>query len=198
MARKCFFSFHYQKDIWRSQQVRNAWLTHKDREAAGFFDSSAFESKKRTGDDTLKAYLSSQLVGSSVTCALIGAETATRRWVRYELVKAFEQGKGLLGVKINSLKDKDGFVTSAGNNPLSYLGYEWDQQTGFVRFKEFKNASWQWFSDLPRMKYNDLPYVLNSTDATFSSLFSTYDYVSQNGYQSIGSWIENAATRVGR
>ena len=39
MARRVFFSFHYERDIWRANVVRNSWLT-KDREAAGFFDAS--------------------------------------------------------------------------------------------------------------------------------------------------------------
>lgn len=32
MARRVFFSFHYERDIWRANQVRNRWIT-KDREA---------------------------------------------------------------------------------------------------------------------------------------------------------------------
>ncbi len=26
-TRRVFFSFHYQRDIWRVQQVKNHWLT---------------------------------------------------------------------------------------------------------------------------------------------------------------------------
>ena len=38
MARRVFFSFHYEKDIWRASQVRNSWVTKPDRESAGFWD----------------------------------------------------------------------------------------------------------------------------------------------------------------
>jgi len=34
MARKVFFSFHYERDIWRASIVRNSWVTKPDREAA--------------------------------------------------------------------------------------------------------------------------------------------------------------------
>ncbi|KKL85384.1 hypothetical protein LCGC14_1955320 [marine sediment metagenome] len=36
MVRRVFFSFHYEGDIWRSNVVRNSWVT-KDRETAGFW-----------------------------------------------------------------------------------------------------------------------------------------------------------------
>ena len=39
MARKTFFSFHFERDISASQ-VRNSWVTEKDREDAGFWDKA--------------------------------------------------------------------------------------------------------------------------------------------------------------
>lgn len=197
MARRCFFSFYYDRDVWRSQQVKNVWVTHTDREAAGFFNSSAFETAKKS-DAALRTFLNAEMKGSSVVCALIGTATYSRRWVRYELVRGFEKGKGLLGVRIHGLKNKDGETDTFGPNPFDYLGYEWNKQTDVIRFKESKNGSWQWFTDLPTMKYADLPFALSSTDSTFSHLFSTYDYVNSNGYSSIGNWIEAAAKAVGR
>jgi len=50
MAKRVFFSFHYQDVIdFRANVVRKHWLTKRDREAAGFFDASVWETaKKRT------------------------------------------------------------------------------------------------------------------------------------------------------
>ena len=51
MAKRVFFSFDYQDVIdFRANVVRNHWMTKSDREDAGFFDASIWESKKRTGD----------------------------------------------------------------------------------------------------------------------------------------------------
>ena len=36
MARRAFFSFHYQNDIWRVWNVRNSWVVNGTREAYGF------------------------------------------------------------------------------------------------------------------------------------------------------------------
>ena len=54
MARRVFFSFHYERDIWRANQVRNSWVTQPDRESAGFFDASLWEEAKRKGDAAIK------------------------------------------------------------------------------------------------------------------------------------------------
>ena len=48
MARRVFFSFHYDNDISRSMAVRNSWVI-QGKEAAGFIDKAAFEQIKRQG-----------------------------------------------------------------------------------------------------------------------------------------------------
>lgn len=196
MARRCFFSFHYKRDVWRAQQVKNSWLS-KDRESAGFFDSSAFETSKKA-DSQLKGFLDSELQGSSVTCVLIGAETFSRRWVRYEIVRSFVENKGLLGVYLNGLRNEKSEADVQGYNPFDFLGYEWNRSTDIIKFKERKNWVWEWFSDIPTMRYSELRRHLTSEDATFTSLFSSYGYVSDNGYEKLGGWIESAASMARR
>jgi hypothetical protein len=121
MARRTFFSFHYKPDVTRANVVKNCWVT-KDREDAGFFNSSAFEKAKRTNDDTLKAFLNREIDGSSVMCALVGAETASRRWVRYEIQTGIWEAKGLLAIRINTIRDFNQQTTAAGTNPFDVLG----------------------------------------------------------------------------
>jgi MTH538 TIR-like domain (DUF1863) len=55
MARRVFFSFHYEVDVWRAGQVRNSWVT-KDRESAGFWDASAWEEVKKKGDAAIEKW----------------------------------------------------------------------------------------------------------------------------------------------
>ena len=105
MARRTFFSFHYKRDVWRAKQVRNSWVTKTDKKASGFFDSSVFESKQRTSDEALKRFLREGLEGAGVTCVLAGNQTAHRRWVRYELVRSFRVGKGILCARIHRQKN---------------------------------------------------------------------------------------------
>ena len=73
MAKRVFFSFHYQDVIdFRANVVRQHWMTKPDREEAGFFDASIWESARRTGSVALKRLINAGLDGTSVTCVLVG------------------------------------------------------------------------------------------------------------------------------
>ena len=50
MARRTFFSFHYDLDVSRAQVVKNSWVAKPNREQAGFFDGSVIENRRRQGD----------------------------------------------------------------------------------------------------------------------------------------------------
>ncbi len=93
-------------------------MTKPDREAAGFWDASLWETARRRGDAAIKAMIDDGLRNTSVTCVLIGAETATRKWVKYEIEQSLERGNGLLGVYINGLRDRTGLTDPRGANPL--------------------------------------------------------------------------------
>ena len=43
MARRVFFSFHYDRDVRRVVQVRNSWVVRGEREAQPFYDKAEFE-----------------------------------------------------------------------------------------------------------------------------------------------------------
>ena len=47
MARRVFFSFHYERDIWRVNQVRHTWITKDSIEEAGYIDAADFEEVER-------------------------------------------------------------------------------------------------------------------------------------------------------
>ncbi len=200
MARRTFFSFHYDLDVHRAWNVRNSWVTQPDRESAGFFDSSVFESKQRTSDDALKRFLSEGLAGTSVTVALFAAQTAWRRWVRFELLKSFVEGKGLLSVAIHTIKNlaQPPQAAALGYDPLTVLGFE--VKDGIVHLKE-KNAdgTWRWAADVSNIAANQLPFGLRDGDnKTFSELFKTYDWAAHDGRNNIGDWIEAASRAAGR
>src|SRR5437016_4841799 len=104
MARKTFFSFHYENDVWRANIVRNSWVTKSGIEEAGFVDSAAFEEVKQRGSKAIKEWIDDQLTGTSVTVVLIGSETSNRDYVVYELEQSWKRGNGILGVYINNIK----------------------------------------------------------------------------------------------
>lgn len=129
MARRVFFSYHFGRDNWRANQVRNCWVTKLDRQSAGFFDSAEQEEVKRTSDEAVRRWIDEQLQYTSVTAVLIGAETSERELVRYEIRKSFERGNALLGIRIHNLKDKDGATDYPGDNPLDDFLIETESRT---------------------------------------------------------------------
>ena len=73
---------------------------------------------KKGGDAAIQKWIDGQLSGKSVAIVLIGEKTAGRKWIKYEIKKAWEDGKGVLGVYIHNLKDKDGNQSTKGSNPF--------------------------------------------------------------------------------
>lgn len=124
MARRVFFSFHYERDIWRTNQVRNSWVTKPDRETAGYWDAVQWEQVKKQGPDAIKRWIDSNLEGTSVTVVLAGAETSKREWVDYEIQRSLDKGNGLLSIYIHNMKDKDGNTDVKGDNPLDNFSIE--------------------------------------------------------------------------
>src|SRR4051794_3536060 len=120
MSRRVFFSFHFRRDVWRVNQVRHSWVT-KDREAAGYIDAAAFEEVKKGGEAAIHRWIDNNLQGTSVTLVCIGAETAEREYVRYEIQQSLNRENGLLGVRIHNLKDVAGHTDMAGDNPFRHV-----------------------------------------------------------------------------
>jgi hypothetical protein len=68
MARRTFFSFHYERDAWRVGQVRNCNLL-PGNDQFGFIDSVEWESIQRQGDEAIKRWINDQLKQTSVTAS---------------------------------------------------------------------------------------------------------------------------------
>lgn len=138
--RNVFFSFHYQRDIWRANIVRNSGVVIGES-AAGFRDASLWEEAKRKGDQAIKSLIDEGLKGTTVTVVLIGAETANRKYVNYEIEKSIERGNGLLGVRIHNIKDRNGNTDSLGVIPAKlsdggYSTYTWTSSEDFAKWVE--------------------------------------------------------------
>ena len=131
MARKVFFSFHYERDAWRVSQVRNCNVV-SGYEKNPFYDKADWEKIKRRGYQAIKNWIEEQLSGTTVTVVLIGKETSTRPWVRYEIKRSVELGKGLIGIDISKIKDQYRETDDTGSNPLptGYKRYLWNNDNG--------------------------------------------------------------------
>jgi len=139
-GRRVFFSFHYEQDVWRATNVRNAGKVDATT-VAGWTDASLWEEAKKKGRPEIERLIDVGLKGTSVTAVLIGSETASRPWVAYEIEKSIERGNGLLGVRIHNIKNQDRHRSRRGKVPTAlsqggYRVYEWNRSS-FGRWVEY-------------------------------------------------------------
>jgi hypothetical protein len=200
----------------RVNVVRNAWkITHPDNALMrSFYDSSLWESRKLEGDDAVKRLIREGVEYTSAVCVLIGTDTWLRRWVRYEIARAIIDGRGLLGVHLNSIRHHHTQTPhTRGYNPFEFLavGKEQAAVLSTPRYYLYEKQAmpngvggygWVWnrYSDftssvtLPPWLADPVPgYV-----TPLSQNATVYDYIADDGHRNIGSWIDKAAQGAGR
>jgi len=148
MARRVYFAFYYQRDIWRVNQVRNSNIV-EGFESAGFIDSSLWEESRKKGDAAIKKLIDDGLKNTTVTVVLIGAKTSEREYVDYEISQSWKKGNGLIGVYIHNLKDQNGNTDVKGADPfvkLDYKGirtYDWINDNGYENIDDWVDAAYE-------------------------------------------------------
>lgn len=193
MAKKVFFSFHYQDVIdFRANVVRQHWVTKPNREEAGYFDRSIWEEAKKKGEIALKRMINGGLDNTSNTCVLIGSQTYARPWVRYEILKSFVRGNHILGVHINGIKDKNQTTKQKGANPLDYLGVRFSDDGKRMTIMEYVGDKW--------VEYNKIDgtasFPANAGRSMWgqgyklSALFKSYDWNDDDGYSNFSNWLK--------
>ena len=115
MARRVFFSFHFDGDHWRASQVRQIGSL----EGSDELSDNDWEAVKKKGDRAIEAWIDGQLQGRSCAIVLVGSATAGRPWINYEIKRAWEMKKGLVGIRIHKLLNSKGMSSSPGSNPFS-------------------------------------------------------------------------------
>lgn len=118
--RQVFYSFHYENDVFRVQQIRNIGALEDNKPVS----PNEWESVKRRGEASIKEWIDNNLRYKSCVIVLVGEETANRKWVQYEIKKAWELGKGLVGIHIHNLKDPITGKSSKGKNPFDQFAFD--------------------------------------------------------------------------
>jgi hypothetical protein len=125
MARKVFFSFHFDEDFWRTQQVRNI----NALEGNPLATPNGWEEVKRKGDAAIEKWIADEMAGRTCAIVLVGAQTASRKWVINEISKAWNDERGVLGIRINKLLNSTGQASTAGPNPFEKVTFTKTQKT---------------------------------------------------------------------
>lgn len=117
MARRVFYSFHYKPDNWRASTVRSIGAIEGNRPA----NHNDWETITSGGETAIKRWIAEQMDGRSCTVVLVGANTADRKWINHEIVKSWDKGIGVVGIRIHGLKNSQGQVATTGANPFEFV-----------------------------------------------------------------------------
>jgi hypothetical protein len=114
-------------------------------------DAADFEAVQKEGDEAVKRWINGQLEGTSVTVVLIGAETSSRKWVRYEIQRSYDKGNGIVGIYIHNLKDQNGQTDTKGDLDFGKIDgkdftdiariYDWERDKGYENIGEWIERS---------------------------------------------------------
>lgn len=141
MARQVYSSFHYA-DVWRANVVRNSGTVKAVGKEVGFYDHSLWENAKARGKAAIQKLIDDGMKGAGVTIVLIGTETHTRPWVIYEIKQTHALGMGMVGIHLNSIKDREKRTKRLGTNPFSQLYVEGTHGNRTYLTKLYKTYDW--------------------------------------------------------
>jgi hypothetical protein len=145
MAREpVFYSFHYDNDVFRVQQIRNMGVVEGDEPVS----ANEWEQIKRKGDASVQRWIDENMKYKRCVIVLIGSETAHRPWVQYEIKRAWEQRKGLFGIYIHNLKCPRNGTCAKGPNPFDNWNVGNQSMSNLVTC--YDPNSWDAYGDIAR------------------------------------------------
>jgi len=118
--RQVFYSFHYGKDVMRVQLIRNIGAIEDNKPVS----ANEWEEVRRKGESSIRKWIDDNMKYRSCVVVLVGSETASREWVKYEIKKAWTERKGLLGIYIHNLNCPNSGKCQQGTNPFEQFTFE--------------------------------------------------------------------------
>lgn len=114
MSKRIFTSFHYIPDNWRASQIRSMGKI----EGSSVATTNKWEEVTNGGNKAIQKWIDDNMGGKSCVVVFVGKNTAGRKWISYEIKKAWEDGRGVFGIYVHNLKDSDSEQTDKGSNPF--------------------------------------------------------------------------------
>lgn len=118
MAKKVFYSFHFDNDVMRVQQVRNIGAIEENKPVS----PQEWEQAKKTPNG-IEDWIEKHMKDKSCVVVLIGKNTSERKWVDYEIRKAWKDKKGIFGIYIHNLNCPNNGKSAQGANPFDNISF---------------------------------------------------------------------------
>ncbi len=112
--RQVFYSFHFKNDVLRVSQIRSIGALEDNKPVS----ANDWEEVKKKGDTGIKKWIDDNMNYRSCVIVMVGEETSKRKWVKYEIEKAWNEGKGVLGIYIHNIKCPNNGKSKQGANPF--------------------------------------------------------------------------------
>lgn len=156
MKRQVFYSFHFDNDVMRVQQIRNIGVVEGNKPVA----PNNWEQIKRS-EYAVKKWIDDNMKYKSCVVVLVGSETASRKWVDYEIRKAWNEGKGIFGVYIHNLKDPRTGTCRKGANPFDNVLLKNGQKLSSL-VPCYDPNSWDAYNDIAKNLENWVDFAIKS------------------------------------
>lgn len=146
MAKKqVFYSFHFDNDVMRVQQIRNIGMIEGNTPVS----VNEWEEVRQKGDPAIEKWIDDNMKYRSCVIVLVGEETAERPWVKYEIIKAWNDGKGLLGIYIHNIKCPRKGTCKQGANPFDQVTFDGGKKLSTV-VRCHNPSAYDAYSDIAR------------------------------------------------
>lgn len=169
--RQVFFSFRFTYDAWRAGMIRNMGKVSDD----STFSDNDWEEVKKKSDIEIKRWIDREMNMRSCVVVLVGEHSYNRKWIDYEIKRAWETGKGIVAIRIHGLKNKDCVQAKLGHDPLS----DFVINTTINHIEKHSNL----LDDEKRLSDVCMTY-----DPPYQESEDIYHYIENN----IADWIEEA------
>jgi len=146
--RQVFYSFHFDNDVMRVQQIRNMGVIEGNTPVS----ANDWEEVKRKGDNAVEKWIDDNMNYRSCVVVLVGTETANRKWVKHEIKKAWRDGRGVVGIYIHNLNCPRNGKCTKGVNPFEQFIIDGKNMANIVKC----------YNPDSRDAYNDIKDSLDS------------------------------------
>ncbi len=112
--RQIFYSFHFDYDVMRVQQIRNIGALEDNKPVS----ANEWEQVRRNGPTAIERWIEDNMRYRTCVVVLVGEDTANRPWVKHEIKKAWSDHKGLVGIYIHNIMCPRNGIGIQGKNPF--------------------------------------------------------------------------------
>jgi hypothetical protein len=87
-------------------------------EGSSVVTTNQWEEVTKSGNSAIQKWIDDNIYEKSCIVVFVGEKTATRKWIKYEIKKAWNDGKGVFGIYLHNLKYRIGNQANQGDNPF--------------------------------------------------------------------------------